>query len=50
MFTSSLGFCQQQTDFGNLGSIIRVPNRIFAHFLGGSRHIGIGRFMYQTHG
>ena len=49
MLTSSLGICQQQTDFRNLGGIVRVDTRIFAHFLVGSRNVGIRRFTYQIH-
>ena len=50
MLTSPLGLYQQRTDFGNLEGIVRIDARIFARFLVGSRHVGIGRFTYQTHG
>ena len=50
MLTSPLGLCQQRTDFSNLGGIVRVVARIFAYFLVGSRHVGIGRFTSYTRG
>ena len=50
MLTSSLGICQQRTDFGNLEGIVRLIARLLAHFLVGSCHVGIGRFTYQTRG
>ena len=50
VLTSSLGLCQQRTDFGHLGGIVRVDARNFGHFLVGSCHVGIGRFTYQTRG
>ena len=49
MLTSSLGICQQRTDFGNLEGIVRLIARLLAHFLVGSQNIRISRFTYQTH-
>ena len=50
MLTSSPGLCQQQTYFDNSGGIVRVVARPFAHFIVGSRLVGIGRFTYQNRG
>ena len=46
VLTSPLGVCQQRTNFGNLGGTIRLRDRLFAHFLVGSRIVVILLLLY----
>ena len=49
VLTSTLGLCQQRTDFGKLGGIVHVIAQLLALFLVGSPTVGIGRFTHHIH-